>query len=248
MGYLGLKLSQLRVHFVHAFFVRLFMSQHCDATQSFTRWGSFSAHNKCKVPSRCCPYVFFLFLIVLLATLSQSGCAEVTSGKGPASSTDPGQVAPSIVTQPASQTVTVGQTATFSVTAFGTAPLSYQWWRNGTSISGATSATYTTATTTTSDSGSQVSVAVSNSTGSVTSNTATLTVNAAAVAPSITTQPASQTVTVGQTATFSVTASGTAPLSYQWRKNGTSISGATSATYTTATTTTSDSGSQVSVA
>ena len=156
-------------------------------------------------------------------------------------------VAPSITTQPASQTVTAGQTATFSVTASGTAPLSYQWQKNGTAISGATSATYTTPATATSDSGSQFSVVVSNSAGSVTSNAATLTVNAAAVAPSITTQPASQTVTAGQAATFSVAASGTAPLSYQWRKNGTAISGATSATYTTPATATSDSGSQFSV-
>ncbi len=69
---------------------------------------------------------------------------------------------------------------------------------------------------------------VSNSAGSVTSNAATLTVNASAVAPTITTQPASQTVTAGQTATFNVAATGTAPLSYQWKKNGTAISGATS--------------------
>ena len=49
----------------------------------------------------------------------------------------------------------------------------------------------------------------------------------------ITTQPASQTVTAGQTATFSVTATGTAPLSYQWKKNGAAISGATASSYTT---------------
>jgi hypothetical protein len=156
-------------------------------------------------------------------------------------------VAPSITAQPASQAITVGQTATFSVTASGTAPLSYQWRKNGTSISGATSATYITPVATTSDSRSQFSVVVSNSAGSVTSNAATLTVNSATVAPSITAQSASQAITVGQTATFSVTASGTAPLSYQWRKNGTSISGATSTTYITPVATTSDSGSQFTV-
>ena len=88
---------------------------------------------------------------------------------------------------------------------------------------------------------------VSNSAGSVTSNAATLTVNAAPVAPSITTQPASQTVTAGQTATFSVTATGTAPLSYQWSKNGAAISGATSSSYTTPATTTADNGAQFTV-
>ena len=193
------------------------------------------------------PFVLPIFLVVLLAALPQLGCVGLTSAKGPASSTDPAQVIPSITTQPASQTVTVGQSATFSVTCTGKAPLSYQWRKNGTAISGATSATYTTPATATSDAGSQFSVVISNSAGSVTSNAATLTVTAAPVAPSITTQPASQTVTAGQTATFSVTASGTAPLSYQWRKNGTAISGATSATYTTPATTISDSGSPFTV-
>src|SRR5437879_222965 len=82
---------------------------------------------------------------------------------------------------------------------------------------------------------------VTNGAGSVTSNPATLTVNPAPVPPTITTQPASQTVTAGQTATFSVTATGTATLDYQWQKNGVAISGATTATYTTPPTTTADS-------
>ena len=151
-------------------------------------------------------------------------------------------VAPSITSQPVSQTITAGQTATFSVAATGTAPLSYQWKKNGSSISGATGTTYTTPATTTSDNGSTFTVVVTNSAGSATSNAATLTVNAAPVAPSIATQPASQTVTAGQTATFSVAATGTAPLSYQWKKNGSSISGATGTTYTTPATTTSDNG------
>src|SRR2546428_835492 len=159
----------------------------------------------------------------------------------------PAVVPPSITTQPASQTVTAGQSATFSVAASGTAPLSYQWRKNGTAINGATSASYTTPATTTADNGAQFTVVVSNSAGSVTSNAATLTVNAAVVPPSITTQPASQTVTAGQSVTFSVAASGTAPLSYQWRKNGTAINGATSASYTTPATTTADNGAQFTV-
>ncbi len=150
--------------------------------------------------------------------------------------------APSILTQPANQTVTVGQTATFTVTAAGTTPLSYQWQKGATAITGATSASYTTPATTTTDSGSQYTVVVTNAVGSATSNAATLTVNAAA--PSILTQPANQTVTVGQTATFTVTAAGTTPLSYQWQKGATAITGATSASYTTPAATTTDSGSQ----
>jgi hypothetical protein len=156
-------------------------------------------------------------------------------------------VAPTITTQPASQTVTAGQTANFTVVATGTAPLSYQWSKNGAAISGATSSTYTTPATTSSDSGAKFTVVVSNSAGSATSAAATLTVNAGAVAPTITTQPASQTVTAGQTATFTVVATGAAPLSYQWNKNGAAISGATSSTYTTPATTSSDSGAQFTV-
>jgi len=90
-------------------------------------------------------------------------------------------------------------------------------------------------------------VVVSNSAGSVTSNAATLTVSATAVAPTITTQPANQTVTVGQTATFTVVATGTTPLGYQWQKNGTAIRGATSASYTTPATTSTDNGAQFRV-
>ncbi len=155
--------------------------------------------------------------------------------------------APAISSQPSSQTVPTGQTATFSVSATGTAPLIYQWQRGGVAISGATSSAYTTAATTTSDNGAQFRVVVSNSQGSATSNTATLTVSDAAVAPAISSQPASQTVAAGQTATFSVTASGTAPLAYQWQKNGSVINGAASASYTTPITTSSDAGARFAV-
>lgn len=110
----------------------------------------------------------------IFTVLALSGCSK---------SSQPG--APSITTQPANQTVTVGQTATFSVSATGTAPLSYQWQKSGTGISGATSASYTTPPTTIADSGGQFSVIVSNSSGSVTSNMAALTVNPAGGAPSV---------------------------------------------------------------
>ncbi len=156
-------------------------------------------------------------------------------------------VAPTITTQPANQTVTAGQTATFIVVASGTAPLNHQWQKNGANIAGATSSSYTTPATISFDNGTRFTVVVSNSTGSVTSSAATLTVNAAPVAPSITTQPLSQTVTGGQTATFSVTATGTSPLGYQWSKNGTAISGAISASYMTPPTTATDNGAQFTV-
>ncbi|MGB9334334.1 MAG: immunoglobulin domain-containing protein [Candidatus Acidiferrales bacterium] len=160
---------------------------------------------------------------------------------------NPDPVAPNITTQPASQSVTAGQTATFSVVATGTQPLTYQWQKNGGPISGATSSSYTTPATTTADNGSTFQVVVSNSAGTASSTPATLTVNAAPVAPTITVPPANQTVTAGQTATFSVVASGTAPLGYQWQKNGSPIGGATAASYTTPATTLSDNGSTFNV-
>jgi Putative Ig domain/Abnormal spindle-like microcephaly-assoc'd, ASPM-SPD-2-Hydin/Immunoglobulin domain/Immunoglobulin I-set domain/Protein of unknown function (DUF1565) len=285
------------------------------------------------------------------APVALSGCAGMVTANGTGS---PAPVAPAITTQPTSQTVRAGQTATFTVAATGTAPLSYQWQKNGTALGGATSSSFTTPATTSSDNGAQFSVVVGNSAGSVTSNTATLTVSAAAapavsfsatsltfasqtvgtssaaqsltltnsgnatltfsatvsgdfalaglgtcgsslatgmsctisvnftptaagtrtgtltltdnasnspqtialsgtgttassVAPSISTQPANQTVTAGQTATFSVLASGTTPLSYQWQKNASNISGATSSSYTTPATTSADNGEQFTV-
>jgi hypothetical protein len=115
-------------------------------------------------------------------------------------------------------------------------------------ISGATSASYTTPATVSADTGSKFDVIVSNSAGNATSNSATLTVNTPApAAPQIATQPASQTVNVGQAATFTVVATGTAPLSYQWQKNSVNIAGATSATYTTPATVSADTGSKFDV-
>ena len=110
--------------------------------------------------------------------------------------------------------------------------MTYQWKRNDTAISGANSSTYTTPAETTADNNAAFTAEVSNSAGNAISNAATLTVTSLTVAPAITTQPASQTVIAGKTASFTVAASGTAP-QYQWSKNGASISGATSSTYTT---------------
>src|SRR5437588_522391 len=132
--------------------------------------------------------LLFLLLAIGIVTAGCSGTVASTSA-----------VMPSISTQPTNQMVTPGQAATFTVVATGTAPLGYQWQKNGTAISGATSASYMTPATTSADNGAQFVVVVSNSAGSVTSNAATLTVSASATAPTITTQPANQTVTVGQT-------------------------------------------------
>ena len=156
---------------------------------------------------------------------------------------------PAITTQPAGESLVVGYSATFTVTATGGGTLAYQWKKNGTDISGATSNTYTTPATTSADIGAELaySVVVSNSGGSVTSDIARLTVTASAVKPEISKQPANLTVTAGQTASFSVSASGTSPLIYQWKKNGAEIPGATSSTYTMSATSQADSGSIYSV-
>lgn len=123
-----------------------------------------------------------LALLLLILGLTQAGCAAVGSSIS-GNSTSQHSVAnsaPSITSQPMSQTITAGQMATFSVSASGNGVLSYQWKKNGTAISGATSVSYTTPVETISDNLAQFIVVVSNSVGSVTSTAAVLTVNAAA--------------------------------------------------------------------
>jgi glucose/arabinose dehydrogenase len=149
--------------------------------------------------------------------------------------------APTIITQPADLTVAQGQSASFTVAASGAAPLSFQWQRNQMNISGATSSTYTLSPAVFADNGAKFRCVVTNGSGAATSNEATLTVNAP---PTITAQPADQTVMQGQPASFGVTASGSATLTYQWQRNQANISGATSTTYTIAATTASDNGAK----
>src|SRR5579864_975650 len=180
--------------------------------------------------------------IVLALALGLWGCVGSTNPSLSTKVTIPG-----FAIQPASQTVTAGQPATFSVTATGTAPFTYRWQKNNADISGAISSTYTTPATVSGDNGATFRVIVTNSAGSATSASATLTVSSAPVGPGISTQPANQTVTVGLTATFSVVATGTAPLTYQWQKNNADISGANSARYTTPPTVSGDSGASFGV-
>ncbi|MEW5922131.1 MAG: immunoglobulin domain-containing protein [Bacillota bacterium] len=189
-----------------------------------------------------------------VVTNSKNGTTATATSAATTLTVNPAAVEPSITTQPASQTVTAGQTATFTVVATGDAPLSYQWQKDGGdisdggNISGSTTPTLVITNAQASDAGAYT-VEVTNVAGSVTSEPATLTVNPAPVAPSITTQPSNQTVTAGQTATFTVAATGTTPLSYQWKKDGNnlsdggSISGATTATLTITNAQASDAGS-----
>jgi Immunoglobulin domain len=116
------------------------------------------------------------FSLVLAAQLSLLvGCGGGGGGGGGVSNAN-GAVVPAITTQPTDQRVVVGQTATFTVAATGTAPLSYQWQKGTTPITGATASSYTTPATTLVDDASTFQVVVTNSAGSVTSNSATLNV------------------------------------------------------------------------
>ena len=145
--------------------------------------------------------------------------------------------APVIVTQPQNQFVPLGQAATLDVVVTGELPLTYQWYRgsSGTTtdpVVGATATSYTTPALTVNAS---YWVRVSNALGSADSLAATLTVG---TPPVITEQPEGQTIASGQSATFSVTASGTPPLAYQWYLGTTGdmtapIAGATSSAFTT---------------
>jgi len=178
---------------------------------------------------------FLALALLLLLPATNLSCG----GGGGGSTPDPVVTAPAISTHPVPQTVTAGQPAGFSVVATGTS-LAYQWKKDGANIGG-NSATFSITSAQASDAGSYT-VVVSNSAGSVTSNAAALTVNPAVVAPAITTQPVAQVVTAGQPAGFSVVASGTAPLSYQWKKDGVNV-GTNSASLTIASAQASDAGS-----
>jgi VCBS repeat-containing protein len=138
-------------------------------------------------------------------------------------------IAPAITSDPANQAVIEGETASFTSAASGTPAPSIQWQTRPaatttqatwTDIPGANAATYTTSATTPSANGRQYRALFNNSAGSATTLPATLTVSARIIAPSITTQPIAQTVQAGQLGLFSITASGTSPLNYQWFKNG----------------------------
>lgn len=184
-------------------------------------------------------------LLVALGACHGGGSSAAPVTQQPSTTT-----APSITTQPSSQTAATGGTATFNVVASGSTPLTYQWSKGGVPIAGATSATYTTSVVAMTDDGAIYTVVVTNSAGNVTSGAARLTVTpppSATTPPSITTQPSTETVAVGGTATFTVVATGSPPLRYQWSKGGVPIAGAVSATYTTSVLAMADDGAMYSV-
>jgi hypothetical protein len=119
---------------------------------------------------------------------------------------------PVITLQPASQKATNGQSVTFSVTAMGSPPLTYQWWKDGIALPQGTDASLTLPNAQSSDAGAY-NVVVTSFYGSATSAVAVL-----AFRPIFTLHPLSQTAVAGGSVTFSVAASGTPPMSFRWRK------------------------------
>ena len=147
--------------------------------------------------------------------------------------TDPFAVPPQITSQPTNLFLPPGTTAAFHVTATGSAPLGYQWQKEGVNlanvgrVSGATSPDLTITSSQASDVGNY-RVVVTNTVGAVTSVWARLDLP---LPPTITTSPATQVVGVGAPATFSVTATGSTPMNYQWYLNGSVIGGANDASF-----------------
>ncbi|HEY4302665.1 MAG TPA: immunoglobulin domain-containing protein [Candidatus Didemnitutus sp.] len=161
------------------------------------------------------------------AVVATNVVASVTSAAATLT-VNPANSAPAFTTQPTGRVVTAGTAVTFSAAATGVPAPTYQWQFNGKNISGATNATYTIASAQAANAGTYTVVAT-NVVASVTSAAATLTVNSA---PVFTTQPVGQVVNVGSSVTFVAAATGTPAPTYQWKKNGTTIAGATASSYT----------------
>jgi hypothetical protein len=156
------------------------------------------------------------------SVIVSGGCGNVTSSNALLTV----NAATTISVQPVGSTICASNTANFSVTASGQGTLTYQWQLNGSPISGATSSTLAVTNAQAANAGSYA-VIVTGGCGSVTSSTATLVVNPSTA---ITSQPAPLTVCSGQNATFTVVATGTGTLTYQWKKDGVNITGNASAT------------------
>ncbi len=136
-----------------------------------------------------------------------------------------GALSPFITGAPTDQTVTAGTAVALRTSAIGTPTPTYQWQKDGVVLANATAATLTIPSAALTDAG-RYTVTATNFLGTSTAS-ATLTVNAA---PVLTTSPASQTVTTGTAVTFTAAATGFPAPTFQWRKNGTAIAGATTTT------------------
>ena len=166
----------------------------------------------------------------LAQTLQRTGALRILSVAGALLSLAPAASAviagPSITTHPQATQVAGRGSATLTVVATGTAPLTYQWHFNSSTISGATTASHTLPFALQKDAGNYYVVVTDATSGTATSNTAAVT-----VAPYILNSSPDRSVGLGGKQTFFVTAEGSGTLTYQWRKGGSPISGATASTY-----------------
>ena len=163
------------------------------------------------------------------------GCGSITSNAAIVTV----RTYPGVTTQPLSISRCTGAAASFTVGSSGSPAPTFQWRKNSVNIAGATSATFNIASVAAADAASY-DVVLTNICGTATSSAAILTVSDS---PTITGQPASITRCTGTAASFTVVASGSPPLSYQWRRNSTNIAGATSATFNIASVVTGDAAS-----
>lgn len=182
-----------------------------------------------------------------LAAVVLVSCLAAACGGGGGGDAATTPVAPGIDGMPQSQSVRVTAVASFAVVATGTAPLSYQWLRDGAPIAGATGPRYDLSTTL-ADSGARFSVVVGNAAGRATSSEATLTVLPALLRFVV--QPTAQVVSAGTTARFSAEAAAepsAVPLQYQWQRDGVPVAGATAPSLSVAAVSRADDGARFTV-
>lgn len=162
-----------------------------------------------------------------------NGATSITSQAVALSVNDPASNAVAVIVSPADGIIALGANVTLSVSASGTAPFTYQWRKGGQAIPGATSVQYTITGATAGDAGTY-DVLVSNPAGqgaSTDSNDIVINPGAPVTNVSIGSSPTMETLQSGQTLTFTASAQGTGPFTYQWRKNGSDITDATSSSY-----------------
>lgn len=166
----------------------------------------------------------------LQSNCDSAACLPCSSGSS-SSTTTSTCTPPTIVTEPSGSTVNPEQNVTLSVTATGTATLKYQWRKDGVNISGATGSSYSILNIQNTDAGSYT-VRVYNACGEVFSAAAAVGVTSSLIPITITVQPQDQVVAEGTTVIFSVAATGSPTITYQWRKDGVDIVGETGSTLT----------------
>lgn len=152
-----------------------------------------------------------------------------------------------VTTAPASQSASQGTSVTFSVLVTGLGPITYQWLKNGATITGATGSSLTLSNLQLSDAATYT-VTATNGSGPVTTSGGGVLTVIPAVAPSFTILPTAQTVSSGRSVAFSASATGVPTPTYQWKRNGVAISGATDPILLVSGTTSANAGSYVCVA